>query len=95
MAANDDEEDLLLADGLDAAFIGTGARCGQPNVAVYDKDKCINILAENMSYEEAVEYFNFNIAGAWVGEQTPIFVDLEENTYAFKKGSAKKQSVVM
>jgi len=78
MAANDDEQGLLLADGLDAAFIGTGERWGQPNVAVYDKDKCINILAENMSYEEAVEYFNFNIAGAWVGEQTPIFVDLEE-----------------
>ena len=78
MAANDGEEDLLLADGLDAAFIGTGERCGQPNVAVYDRDKCINILAENMSYEEAVEYFEFNVAGAWVGEQTPIFVDLEE-----------------
>jgi len=78
MAANDDEEDLLLADGLDAAFIGTVKRPNQLNIAVYDKDKCINILAEEMPYEEAVEYFEFNIAGAWVGERTPIFVDLEE-----------------
>ena len=32
-----------------------------------------------MPYEEAVEYFEFNVAGAWVGEQTPIFVDLKED----------------
>ncbi len=78
MAANDDEEDLLLADGFDAAFIGTGERCGQPNIAVYDRDMCIDILANDMPYAEAVEYFEFNVAGAWVGEQTPIFVDIKE-----------------
>jgi hypothetical protein len=27
-----------------------------------------------MSYEEAVEYFEVNTAGAWVGETTPIFI---------------------
>ena len=79
MAANDNEEDLLLADGFDAAFIGTGQRCGHPNIAVYDRDMCIDILANDMPYEEAVEYFEFNVAGAWVGEQTPIFVDLKED----------------
>tara|TARA_R100001086_G_C11757397_1_gene237114 strand:- start:607 stop:723 length:117 start_codon:yes stop_codon:yes gene_type:complete len=24
--------------------------------------------------EEAVEYFEFNIIGAWVGETTPLFI---------------------
>jgi hypothetical protein len=28
-----------------------------------------------MSYEQAIEYFDFNIACAWVGENTPIFLE--------------------
>jgi hypothetical protein len=27
------------------------------------------------SEEEAMEFFEFNVVGAWVGEHTPIFVD--------------------
>jgi hypothetical protein len=72
------QDNILYADGFDKALIGTEKSHGQPTIAVYDRDKCINILAEDMPYEEAVEYFEFNVAGAFVGEQTPIFVDLEE-----------------
>ena len=32
-------EELLLADGFEAALIGTGERCGQPTIAVYDREK--------------------------------------------------------
>lgn len=71
------EDNILLADGFDAALIGTGERCGQPTLAVYDREKCIEILqGQGMSYDEAQEYFDFNVVGAWVGEQTPIFVDV-------------------
>ena len=28
-----------------------------------------------MSHEEAVEYFEFNIVGAWIGDDTPCFID--------------------
>ena len=45
----------------------------QPSVA-YDYDKVIEILTEDMSYEDAVEYFEFNIIGAWMGETTPLFI---------------------
>jgi hypothetical protein len=70
-------EDLLLATGFDEAIIGRGSRCGQPDVAVYDTEKIINILVkQGMSHEEAVEYFDFNIVGAWMGDQTPIFMQL-------------------
>ena len=27
-----------------------------------------------MTYEEAIEYFDFNVTGAYVGKNTPIFV---------------------
>ena len=72
-------KDMLLADGFEKAFIGVGERCGQPDLAVYDRGKCLEILQadQNMSYEEAEEFFEFNVLGAWVGEQTPMFVDRE------------------
>ena len=27
-----------------------------------------------MTYEEAIEYFDYNILGAWMGEYTPVFI---------------------
>ena len=29
---------------------------------------------DGMSYEDAIEFFDFNMIGAWVGEFTPIFI---------------------
>jgi hypothetical protein len=67
------EDEILLADGFDEALIGHAA--GMEPRAVYDYDRCIDVLVEDgMTYEEAVEYFEFNTVGAYVGEQTPVFV---------------------
>lgn len=67
--------DALLADGFDEALIGICNRYGQPSLAAYDYEKCIKILMQDgISYEEAKEYFEFNILGAWVGEGTPVFI---------------------
>lgn len=69
-------EEVLLADGFEAAFIGVGIQfSGQP-VAIYDEDLCIKQLMDRdgMSLEDAVEFFTFNVAGAWVGPQTPVFM---------------------
>ena len=66
-------EDMLFADGFDDALVGYVERAGMPSIACYDKDKCIEILAKDMTHEEAVEYFYFNTAGAYVGENTPCF----------------------
>lgn len=70
------EEDTLLADGFEEAFIGYSARCGQPVIAVYDVDKCLKILMDRdgMTEEEALEFFEFNTEGAWVGKGTPAFL---------------------
>lgn len=67
---------MILADGFDQAVIGVAVRCGQPDVVTYSADKCLEILQsdQGMSYEDAVEYFEFNVQGAWVGETTPIWV---------------------
>ena len=47
-------------------------------VVTYDYRKVIDIFAEDMSHEEAQEYFDFNVIGAWVGEGTPIFIEVFE-----------------
>ena len=69
------DEAMLMADGFDDALIGYAQRCGQPALAVYDRDKCIGILMKDgLAHEEAEEYFEFNVVGAWVGDRTPLFL---------------------
>jgi hypothetical protein len=69
---------MLIADGLDDALIGIGRRCGQPDLAVYSTEKCIQILVERdgMDEDEAREYLEFNTFGAWVDGETPVWVEL-------------------
>ncbi len=72
----------LWPDGFDDAYIGQARRCGQPTLAAFSVKKCIRILIDRdgMDYEEAVEFFEFNIVGAWMGEGTPVWIDdLEED----------------
>jgi hypothetical protein len=71
---SEENPDALFADGFDEALIGISRRCGQPSLAVYSIKKCIEILAEEMDYEDAIGYFEFNVVGAWLGEGTPIFL---------------------
>ena len=77
-----DENAYLLGssngDALDAAIVGVADLSPRESgtVFVYDADKCISIIAvENeMSLEDAEEYFSFNTAGAYMGPMSPIFI---------------------
>ena len=71
-----DNDGSLLADGFEKVFIGWFRRCGEPMVAVYDYEKAVDILIERdgMEYEDAVEYMEFNVTGAWMGKGTPAFL---------------------
>jgi len=73
---NDIGESALLADGFEDALIGFAQRINEPLLAVYDYNKIVDVLMfrDGMTYDEAIEYIEFNVVGAWVGEQTPIFV---------------------
>lgn len=66
--------DLLFADGFDDAILGVAERIGMEPVVAYSTPKIIEILARDMTEDEAVEYFEFNILGAYVGERTPVFI---------------------
>jgi len=72
----EDEEKIVLADGFDDALLGVTRGPGGETLAVYSSDRCVDILADGgMKLEEAVEYFDYNVIGAYVGVGTPLFVD--------------------
>ena len=66
------DEDFLKADGLDDAILGISN-----GKLVYSRSKCIKIFIErdNMTELEAMEFFDFNVEGAYMGTNTPIWVD--------------------
>lgn len=73
--------EALFMDGLDSAIVGIGCQYSKNTVVVYNEDLIISVLISEMEmeYEEAWEYYSFNIAGAWVGDSTPIImVGLDE-----------------
>lgn len=70
-----DGEELLFADGYDDAILGVVYR-DHVNVVIYDRTKVLQILEKDMSPEDAVEFFEFNVSGAYVGPQTPIFLEM-------------------
>lgn len=73
--SDQNEAELLIADGLDAAIVGVGRRCGQPDVVVYSIPKAVECLEkQGMTREEAEEYLEFNSIGAWVGDKTPVWM---------------------
>ena len=69
-------ESALLMDGFDEALIGFSQRINEPLLAVYKWQRMVQILKnrDKMSYEDAVEYIEYNCIGAWIGEKTPIIV---------------------
>ena len=72
----DDEPNILIAEGFDEAIAGV-VWDGERTRVVYDTELILELLMgrSEMSYEEAVEYFDFNIAGSHMGEYTPLYLE--------------------
>ena len=81
--------EALFMDGFDDAIIGIAERPNLGPIVAYDESKIIEILAIQMEVEEedldgrddldvrlemALEYYDYNINGAWLGEGTPIII---------------------
>jgi len=78
----DSELLFMTEDQYDAAVIGVSEMCaGTSNnhQVIYDIDKVLQVNMEmGMTEEEALEFFDYNQGGAYVGENTPIFVKVSE-----------------
>ena len=67
---------MQAMDGYNNCIAGVCTRYGQPTILCYDRSKVISSLeSDGMTNEAAEEYFNFNMLGAWVGEDTPAFIE--------------------
>ena len=73
----EENPDALLADGFEDAYLGVARRAGGMAVAAYSRPLCIGILMsrDGMTEEDAEEFFEFNTACAWMGDETPVFVE--------------------
>ena len=71
-------EETVVYPDLEEALVGVVSRFGQADIACYDYQKVIEIyIQQGMSREEAVEYFEYNTLGSWLGETTPCFIRKE------------------
>jgi len=71
----EDLGEALIMDGFDDCIAGVVERIGQPPIICYDIDKVLDqLVSQGMTDEEAVEYFEYNQQGAWMGEGTPCFI---------------------
>jgi hypothetical protein len=65
-----EDETFLKADNFDEAIIGVDETTMR---LIYSVSKCIEILMRDMSEEDAMEHFSYNVSGGYVGEKTPIW----------------------
>jgi hypothetical protein len=86
--ARDRDLELVLFDPpkhFDAAIVGVIHGFGQEPAVVYDEELVLKAMAKDMGaakdsvaayqrLDEAVEWFDFNTIGAYVGEATPRFL---------------------
>jgi hypothetical protein len=82
-----DGEDLIFfdpAETFDDAILGVARRIGMDPVVVYDQGKVLGNLEHEMLGDsedpetDALEHFEYNVAGGYLGERTPIFITLLE-----------------
>lgn len=71
---------LMKMDDLDHCCLGKAERINMEPLLVYSYVKLMaHFMEQGMDPEEAVEWISFNVAGAWVGEGTPLILyPLEE-----------------
>jgi len=69
-------EGAIILDNFDDCIVGISEQFGEGNRIVYSKDMIIKKLCEEMSEEEALEYYDYNILGGYFGEQNPIFLSI-------------------
>ena len=87
-------EVIVYPTGFEDCIVGVGERYGGPPVAILDVEKMLTEMErQGMTREEAVEYFEYNILGAYVGAESPVYLHvpdfrIEKKTTA-RKGAKK------
>jgi hypothetical protein len=76
--AIEEEEQMLKMNGFDDCIVGVVEQYGRGPILCYDKEKLLTRMTEGgMTIEEAIEFWEFNQIGAWMGDGTPCFITWE------------------
>jgi hypothetical protein len=67
-------EGAILLDGFDDCITGVVEEFGNGIRILYSRDKILESLQKDMSYEDALEYYYYNIVGGHFGERNPLFL---------------------
>jgi hypothetical protein len=68
------DEPILKCDGFDECVLGYEYSWDGTIRLIYSVDKILtNLVGEGMDVDDAIEYFEYNMRGSYVGEQTPIW----------------------
>lgn len=90
----EDGETIKLADGMEAGFLGI-ARQFNKAFAVYDRDRCLaSLMQQGMNLSEAQEWMGYNVEGAYVGEDTPAFLQTMPTDWDLKQAAALMTATV-
>jgi hypothetical protein len=75
LAERYDDDLLFLDEDYDKCILGVADRIGMEPCVVYDRAKVIQVLMDGgMDAENAEEFFEFNMAGSYMGKHTPMFL---------------------
>jgi hypothetical protein len=68
-------EGAIVFDDCNPAIIGYGSQHGHDPVIIYDYELLVaQFIEDGMTEEEAMEWVDYNIVGAWLGERTPVIL---------------------
>lgn len=68
--------EAFIMNGYDDCIIGVCHRSGQETIVAYSYEKVIaKLMADGMTHEEAVEFFELNQLNMWMGKHTPCFIE--------------------
>lgn len=69
-------DSAIIIDGYDDCIVGIGTAFGRGYFFIYSEPLIIQklIKEDGMSIEEAIEFYEYNILGSYIGEEMPVFV---------------------
>lgn len=66
----------IVLDGFNEAIIGIVEEFGNGPRILYSREKILEILQnrDEMSFQDAIDFYDFNILGMYAGEQNPVIL---------------------
>ena len=78
---NELAEGAVILDGFEDCIVGISEEFGNGPRILYSRDKILEILQtrDEMSFEDALEFYDFNILGMFAGDQNPVMLYVQKN----------------